>query len=90
MKSSHKENTDLYFIIQQLSLDKWFKCGTFVACLTLYFFVRDCQSVFSLEIVDFVYENKNRLDLLTIRARGSLSHARFARVLVFFRNEKGV
>ena len=26
MKSSHKENTDLYFIIQQLSLDKLFKC----------------------------------------------------------------
>ena len=27
MKSSHKANTDLYFIIQQLSLDKLFKCG---------------------------------------------------------------
>ena len=26
MKSSHKENTDLYFIILQLSLDKLFKC----------------------------------------------------------------
>ena len=26
MKSRHKENTDLYFIIQQLSLDKLFKC----------------------------------------------------------------
>ena len=26
MKSSHKENTDLYFIIQQLSLDKLLKC----------------------------------------------------------------
>ena len=25
MKSSHKENTDLYFIILQLSLDKLFK-----------------------------------------------------------------
>ena len=27
MKSSHKANTDLYFIIQQLSLDKLLKCG---------------------------------------------------------------
>ena len=26
MKSSHKENTVLYFIILQLSLDKLFKC----------------------------------------------------------------
>ena len=26
MKSSHKENKDLYFIILQLSLDKLFKC----------------------------------------------------------------
>ena len=26
MKSSHKANTDLYFIIQQLSSDKLFKC----------------------------------------------------------------
>ena len=26
MKSSHKANTDLYFIIQQLSLDKLLKC----------------------------------------------------------------
>ena len=26
MKSSQKENTDFYFIIQQLSLDKLFKC----------------------------------------------------------------
>ena len=29
-------------------------------------------------------------DLLTSRARGSLSRARFARVLVYFRNERGV
>ena len=26
MKSSHKTDTHFYFIIQQLTLNKWFKC----------------------------------------------------------------
>ena len=35
--------------------------STFVACSqTLYFFIRDRRSIFSLEIVDFAYENKSR------------------------------
>ena len=35
--------------------------STFVACSQiLYFFIRDRRSIFSLEIVDFAYENKSR------------------------------
>ena len=34
--------------------------STFVACSqTFYFYFRDRRSIFSLEIVDFAYENKN-------------------------------
>ena len=51
--------------------------------------------IFSSEIVERAYENRNRGDLLTALVQGgrsssprSLSRARFARVLVAFRKEK--
>ena len=47
--------------------------STFVACSpTFYFFYRDRRSIFSLEIVDFAYENKTAGDLMTTSATGSL------------------